>query len=70
MGCEGFDDVEQGESTAARDAEGDEPTMRTRIEVMFGYVSQWHLLWRENQSLEATAVLSRLYLFGSSQVTL
>ena len=69
MGCEGFDGVEQGESTAARDAEGDEPwsvepTMRTRIEVMFGYVSQWHLLWRENQSLEATAVLSRLYLFG------
>jgi hypothetical protein len=44
MGCEGFDGVEQGESTAARDAEGDEPwsvepTMRTRIEVMFGYVS-------------------------------
>lgn len=33
-----------------------------------GYVwlceRQWHLLWRENQSLEATAVLSRLYLFG------
>ena len=67
MGCEGFDGVEQGESTAARDAEATNRGTDDEDEDR-GYVwlceRQWHLLWRENQSLEATAVLSRLYLFG------